>query len=188
MKLKKPAFTLIELLVVIVIIGILATIAVSTFSGYFAKARDAKRITQFKQTVDLLKQYVSVNEKLPHISHNGSPAACGGWMVNNKSHHGSIIELEKKYGLKLKENYWDGNCRGFRIYIYRAGSSNCPLSKGRFLVFVSDLEQMVSGDETLDSLGLEEYKFSCSGGHNWNSSQPRALVFGIFENGDTGPQ
>jgi prepilin-type N-terminal cleavage/methylation domain-containing protein len=42
MKLNRKAFTLIELLVVIVIIGILATISVSTFKGFFEKARLAK--------------------------------------------------------------------------------------------------------------------------------------------------
>ena len=41
----QKGFTLIELLVVIVIIGILATISVATFSGYFAKARDTERVT-----------------------------------------------------------------------------------------------------------------------------------------------
>ena len=41
----QKGFTLIELLVVIVIIGILATISVATFSGYFAKARDTERKT-----------------------------------------------------------------------------------------------------------------------------------------------
>ena len=41
--LKKGGFTLIELLVVIVIIGILASIAIATFSGFFMKARDADR-------------------------------------------------------------------------------------------------------------------------------------------------
>lgn len=42
---QNKGFTLIELLVVIVIIGILATISVATFSGYFAKARDTERQT-----------------------------------------------------------------------------------------------------------------------------------------------
>ena len=40
---QNKGFTLIELLVVIVIIGILATISVATFSGYFKKARDVER-------------------------------------------------------------------------------------------------------------------------------------------------
>ena len=42
---KQSGFTLIELLVVIVIMGILATISTATFSSYFSKARDAKRIS-----------------------------------------------------------------------------------------------------------------------------------------------
>jgi len=43
MQTKKQGFTLIELLVVIVIIGILATIAIPQFTGYFKKARDSER-------------------------------------------------------------------------------------------------------------------------------------------------
>lgn len=42
MKHTKSGFSLIELLVVIVIMGILATIAIGTFQGFFGQARDAK--------------------------------------------------------------------------------------------------------------------------------------------------
>lgn len=52
---KQKGFTLIELLVVIVIIGILATISVATFSGYFAKARDAERQAAVRNISTLLK-------------------------------------------------------------------------------------------------------------------------------------
>lgn len=52
---KQKGFTLIELLVVIVIIGILATISVATFSGYFAKARDSERQSNIRNTATLLK-------------------------------------------------------------------------------------------------------------------------------------
>jgi len=53
--LKQKGFTLIELLVVIVIIGILATISVATFSGYFAKARDAERQAAIRNASTVLK-------------------------------------------------------------------------------------------------------------------------------------
>lgn len=52
---KQFGFTLIELLVVIVIMGILATISTATFSSYFAKARDAKRISSIQNMKMLLQ-------------------------------------------------------------------------------------------------------------------------------------
>ncbi len=61
---SKKGFTLIELLVVIVIIGILATISVATFSGYFKKARDAERkvaiqtISRIMKTINASKEDV----------------------------------------------------------------------------------------------------------------------------------
>ncbi len=42
---KQKGFTLVELLIVIIIIGILATLVIVTFSGVQAKARDSKRQT-----------------------------------------------------------------------------------------------------------------------------------------------
>ncbi len=54
-KTKNPAFTLIELLVTIVIIGILATISVNTFKGFFAKAEDAKRFSVVKNITKILR-------------------------------------------------------------------------------------------------------------------------------------
>src|SRR5260221_699459 len=42
---KQKGFTLVELLIVIIIIGILATLVIVTFSGVQAKARDSQRQT-----------------------------------------------------------------------------------------------------------------------------------------------
>lgn len=64
-KQKFAGFTLIELLVVIVIIGILATISVSTFSGYFEKARLAKAQQSYSQIKSLfLAQNASTENNL----------------------------------------------------------------------------------------------------------------------------
>lgn len=59
--LKQKGFTLIELLVVIVIIGILATISVATFSGYFSKARDSERQAAIHNSATILKTARAVN-------------------------------------------------------------------------------------------------------------------------------
>ena len=52
---KNTGFTLVELLVVIVIIGILATISIGTFQGYFAQARDAARTSTVNSVSTIVK-------------------------------------------------------------------------------------------------------------------------------------
>ena len=66
MQTKKQGFTLIELLVVIVIIGILATIAIPQFSGYFAKARDAERQSAVSSIATLVKVDQATSETLDY--------------------------------------------------------------------------------------------------------------------------
>ncbi len=62
---KNFGFTLIELLVVIVIMGILATISTATFSSYFAKARDAKRLSSV-QSMKMLIQMAGSDDWTAH--------------------------------------------------------------------------------------------------------------------------
>ncbi|MDO8582282.1 MAG: type II secretion system protein [bacterium] len=57
MRSKQKGFTLIELLVVIAIIGLLSTLAVVALTSARAKARDAKRISDVKQTQTALELY-----------------------------------------------------------------------------------------------------------------------------------
>ncbi len=51
----QKGFTLIELLVVIVILGILSTISVGTFRSYFAKARDAERVSAIGSVATMIQ-------------------------------------------------------------------------------------------------------------------------------------
>lgn len=62
---KINGFTLLELLVVIAIIGLLATTVNATLQSAREKARDTKRIADFKQIQKALQLYYDVNGEYP---------------------------------------------------------------------------------------------------------------------------
>jgi len=79
---KKSGFTLIELLVVVAIIGILATVVLSSLSSARERARDARRLSDMKTIYTALVQYdldngfVAITRS--YGEHNG-----GGWDDSN---------------------------------------------------------------------------------------------------------
>lgn len=64
---NKKGFTLIELLVVVAIIGVLASIVLSSLNAARSKARDAKRITELKQIQTALELYYNDHGAYPNI-------------------------------------------------------------------------------------------------------------------------
>lgn len=65
LKNKQKGFTLIELLVVIAIIGILSTLAVVSLGGARERARDAKRLSDMRNTQTALELYFTDNNAYP---------------------------------------------------------------------------------------------------------------------------
>lgn len=61
-------FTIVELLIVIVVIGILAGLVISTFSGVQGRARDAQRQTDIKAVATQLEVYYIDNGSYPTAS------------------------------------------------------------------------------------------------------------------------
>lgn len=87
LKNKSKGFTLVELLIVIVIIAILATIVLVTYTGAQKKARDSKRQSDLVAINNTLQQFYTAGDGTqsnyyPTLTQLSDTAA-GGWVATN---------------------------------------------------------------------------------------------------------
>ena len=64
-KIKQQGFTIVELLIVIVVIGILAALVITTFTGIQQQARDTERQTDINAIHSQLEAYYAQNGYYP---------------------------------------------------------------------------------------------------------------------------
>ncbi len=67
-KIKQQGFTIVELLIVIVVIGILAALVITTFTGIQRRARDTERQTDIKAIHSQLEAYYAQNGYYPALA------------------------------------------------------------------------------------------------------------------------
>jgi prepilin-type N-terminal cleavage/methylation domain-containing protein len=67
-KRKNEGFTIVELLIVIVVIGILAGLVITTFTGIQKKARDTERQTDVKAIHGQVEAYYAQNGRYPTLA------------------------------------------------------------------------------------------------------------------------
>ena len=83
MKNTRAGFTLIELLVVIAVIGILASVVLASLNSARVKARNAKRVSEFKTVITAFNLGIDGSGGLPLATSNAwhcVTATCyGGW-------------------------------------------------------------------------------------------------------------
>jgi general secretion pathway protein G len=82
LKRKESGFTIVELLIVIVVIGILAALVVTTFSGIQRKARDSERQTDINAVHSQVEAYYAQEGKYP-TNANLDDDAAGGFVTTN---------------------------------------------------------------------------------------------------------
>ncbi len=68
LKKRNQGFTIVELLIVIVVIGILAALVITTYSGIQAKARNGKRSTDIQAIQTQLEAFYSQNGFYPSLT------------------------------------------------------------------------------------------------------------------------
>jgi prepilin-type N-terminal cleavage/methylation domain-containing protein len=65
---RSRGFTIVELLIVIVVIGILATLVIVTFSGIQQKGRNSQRQTDINALTSHIEAYYAENAKYPTLA------------------------------------------------------------------------------------------------------------------------
>lgn len=76
---REQGFTIVELLIVIVVIGILALLVITTYSGIQAKARNSKRASDIKSLQTHIEAFFSQNGFYPSRTNMNDPA----WRATN---------------------------------------------------------------------------------------------------------
>lgn len=77
--LNNKGFTIVELLIVIVVIGILALLVITTYSGIQAKARNSQRQTDIQSLQTQLEAFFSQNGYYPTLANMNDSS----WLTTN---------------------------------------------------------------------------------------------------------
>ncbi len=72
LKQKQQGFTIVELLIVIVVIGILAALVITTFTGIQQRARNTERQTDIKAIHSQVEAYYAQNGRYPTLANLNS--------------------------------------------------------------------------------------------------------------------
>ena len=71
---RQEGFTIVELLIVIVVIGILAALVITTFTGIQQKARNTERETDIKALQGQIEAYYAQNGRYPTLANMNTAA------------------------------------------------------------------------------------------------------------------
>lgn len=83
LKSKQQGFTIVELLIVIVVIGILAALVITTFTGIQQKARNTERQTDIKALHGQIEAYYAQNGSYPDLTSMNDLTATTGFLAVN---------------------------------------------------------------------------------------------------------
>jgi prepilin-type N-terminal cleavage/methylation domain-containing protein len=111
---KSKGFTLIELLVVVAIIGILATVVLSSLGAARTRARDARRIAEMKNFQTALEAYYLDYNQYPALRvHTHGGETSGVVILESAMAPYITIDLQGKY-------YRDASSQNDSIFYYKS--------------------------------------------------------------------
>lgn len=135
LKRKQQGFTIVELLIVIVVIGILAALVITTFTGIQQKARDTERTTDIKAIHGQVEAYYAQNGSYPGLAELNSAS----WRSTNMKGLDAEALKDPKFqtGLSCKDGSNNPQlasspstgCYGYAVF-QTDGSTACTTAAG----------------------------------------------------------
>ncbi len=119
---KESGFTIVELLIVIVVIGILAALVITTFSGVQKKARDTERQTDIKALHGQVEAYYAQKGNYPTLANMQDNA----WVSGNLKGLDTESAHDPKGGAGNNITAAAGNNQ----YAYAVTPANCDNTSG----------------------------------------------------------
>jgi prepilin-type N-terminal cleavage/methylation domain-containing protein len=116
---RQKGFTIVELLIVIVVIGILATLVIVTFTGVQKKARDSQRQTDINAVDSHLEAYYASNGHYPSYADLSSAA----WVSANLKGLDPQALVDPKAG-SIQQGNGDATHYGYKVF-QSDGTTSC---------------------------------------------------------------
>ena len=133
MKKSASAFTIVELLIVIVVIGILATITVISYTGVQRRAYDTRRQSDISTITTALELYKISSGGYPtHVTISPSPPPYGDWEFSIQDNF--LQPLNVLSGASTPTDPANNTINYYRYHLYGAGQYGCDPDKGKFYV------------------------------------------------------
>ena len=126
LKQKQQGFTIVELLIVIVVIGILAALVITTFTGIQQRARNTERETDIKALHGQVEAYYAQNGYYPTLSTVTTSGGLPGLDADALTPPGNgATQIDANASTTLKYQYAvtpatcdngaNGNCTGYTL-------------------------------------------------------------------------
>ncbi len=152
LKQRKQGFTIVELLIVIVVIGILAGLVITTYSGIQQRARNTERQTDLKAVQGQLEAYFAQNGRYPTSGTQASATAgLGGTSANNVTFIGTDMKGLDKEALRDPKatpgDYSLATGSTTNKYAYAATPSACDNSSTDCTGYTLTAKQEGSGND-----------------------------------------
>jgi len=153
-KRNNEGFTIVELLIVIVVIGILALLVITTYSGIQAKARNSKRQTDIQSLQTQLEAYFSQNGHYPSRTDMNTAA----WLSTNMKSLDQNALIDPSNATQSKTLLATPAAKSYSFAVFQSdGSTSCESDDTGCAVYTltATYEGSVNGATTYTKANLD---------------------------------